>query len=108
MLHLLCLTVFWGVALHAIASPVLVNDLSSSQGSTPIIDARVVDHRGLDITSSFHIMLYNEPENLTTTTNYTDRRRQPMALARSIVDCQVPKAIFIDSFCTYRDNEASR
>ena len=94
-------------AFEALASHFPSTHLFSRDSSSPAINATVTDHSGLDVTSSFQIMVYHELENSTTTTNFTDRRRQPVSLSRPIIDCQIPNSVFVDSVCTYRDGKAS-
>ena len=95
-----------GLITRAVASPVSSNALLLRYGFAPAIKARVTDQDGLDITSSFQVMLYNESEDLNISTNFTDRRRQSAKLSRPMIDCPVPGAIFIDSVCTYGDKQA--
>ena len=98
---------FLSLVLQAVASPVRTNDVLVKGSPTPAIDARVIDHDGLDITSSFQVMLYDERKDPTVIANLTDRRRQAAELSRPIIECPIPNAVFIDSMCTYGDNQAS-
>ena len=94
-------------AVGALASAILPAQLFSRDDPRPAINASIIDHNGLDITSSFQIMVYNEPEEIAATTNLTDRRRRNTVLSRPIMDCPMPNSVFVDSVCTYEDGNQS-
>ena len=69
-------------------------DDPASQINTTILSAS-----GKDVTSSFQIMIYNQP-NTTTVTGLSDRQ---VSSARPINFCESPTAIFILSRCKHSD-----
>ena len=89
----------------ALASPFSKASLLSRDGSGPDINASIIDHNGNDISSSFRIMVYNEPERAAAATNLTDRRRQSAVLSRPIMECPVVGSVFADSKCMYNDGK---
>ena len=91
----------------ALASPFHSGYVLSRNDPSPAINATIVDHKGLDITSSFQIMVYRDSEHLASLNNFSDRRRQPATLSRPIMYCPTPNCVFIDSICTYGDGEPS-
>lgn len=78
------------------------NDASSSS-KTPTINATISDRAGNDLTSSFQVMLYNEPE-VVAEPNLTGRAM--VALSRPISGCaglETRGAQFVRSWCTAKD-----
>ena len=95
------------LSVGALASPFPLAQLVSRDISSPAINASITDHNGNDITSSFQIMVYQEPERTTAVTNLTDRRRQPAVYSRPIMDCPMVGSVFVDSVCTYEDGASN-
>ena len=75
-----------------------------SNTTLPQFEAVVRDHNGLDITSLFQVMLYQEQKPVQ---NSSLHNRQPQfSPARPVKDCEVPNSYFRRSYCTPEDGVA--
>ena len=84
-------------------------DDQSSLSLIPTISASIFDHAGNDLTSSFQVMLYNEPE-VSNITSLSGRGLAATTLSRPISGCaglETRGAQFVRSWCTAKDNGGS-
>lgn len=113
MFKFLILFIFFSTFENALSSP-FAHTLESRDDQTnpsliPTINASIFDHAGNDLTSSFQVMLYNEPE-VSNMSSLSGRGLATTTLSRPISGCaglETRGAQFVRSWCTAKDNGGS-